>query len=60
MDQKVERQPVAAYLPDRPDEADHAGAQDRDGHGDPHQDPGIMPRETVFVDLTEIDDLDAR
>ena len=35
-----------------------AGHQDRDGNGDPQQDPGIVPGQAVLVDLAEVDDLD--
>ena len=58
VDEEIERQPVAADLPDRPDQPDHAGDQDRDRDGDRHQDPGIMPGQAVLVDLAEVDDLD--
>ena len=58
MDQEIERQPVAANLTKRPDDADRRGQQDGHRHRDPQQHPGVVPGEAVLVGLAEVDDLD--
>jgi len=60
VDEEVERDTIAADPPDPPQQTDRGGAQDGGGYCDPHQDEGVVPRETEFIDLAEIDDLNVR
>ena len=42
----------------RPEQADRSGEQHGGGHGDPDQDPCVVPGEAEFIHFTEVNDLD--